>query len=226
MVYHSDAEVLAGNRIAELARVVPELDWARRARFFQMAAVGVVMTPDSPDIAALKLIETRAVAPKLAYSLYRSDPPPAMLWWVGGEKVAGSSKGVLEIMVSPDFDPLAEVVRETGVPTGQARSIVPRRILPEVEIVHGEIQAPSSGYAVAAVPWHPDLIVELDGHEVPAERVNYAFTGVRVPEGRHQVRVLFASRAVFWGGVLSVASVLFWIVSAVGIFRLSGSRIN
>jgi hypothetical protein len=226
MVYHSDAEVLAGGRMAELARVVPELDWASRMPFFQTAAVGVVMTPDRPEVAGLELVGSRWVAPNLTYRLYRSVPPPAMLRWVGSEKVAGSSKGALDRMISLDFDPLTEVVRETGAPTSPARSIVPRRILPEVEIVHGEVHAPSSGFAVAAVPWHPDLIVEIDGNEVPAERVNFAFTGAPVSEGRHQMRVLFASRAVFWGGLLSAVAFLFWVVSAVGISRCSRSRVN
>jgi hypothetical protein len=166
------------------------------------------------------------MAPNLVYRVYRSVPPPAMLRWVGSEKVTASSEGALDVMLSADFDPLVEVVREAGAPTAPTRSVVPRRILPEVEIWYGDVHAPSPGFAVAAIPWHPDLIVEIDGREVPAERVNFAFTGVRVPEGRHQVRVFFASRAVCWGGVLSVVSVLLWIVMAAGVFGNFRSRIN
>jgi hypothetical protein len=226
MVYHSDAEVLASERMAELARVVPELGWARRLPFYRVAAVGVVMTPARPEIVGLELAGTRAVAPNLVYRLYRSVPPPAVIRWVGSEKITESSEGALDAMLSPDFDPLVEVVREAGAPTAPTQSIVPRRILPEVDILNEEVHAPSPGFAVAAIPWHPDFIVELDGREVPAERVNFAFTGVRVPEGRHRLRVSFASRAVMWGSVLSVVSVLLWIGTAAWIFRYSRSRID
>ena len=226
MVYHSDAEVLAGERVAELARVVAELSWARRLPFYQAAAVGTVMTPSSPEIVGLELAGTQTVAPNLVYRLYRSVPPPAMLTWVGKETVTGSSTGALHRMISADFDPLEEVVREAGAPTAPTRSIVPRRVLPEVEILNGEIDAPSPGFAVIAIPWHPDLIVEMDGREVPAELVNFAFTGVPVPEGLHEVRVFFASRAVMWGGVLSVLSVLLWVAIAAWMYKHPVSRIR
>lgn len=220
MIYHSDAEVLAGSRMALLARTVPQLDWAGRLPFYRMAAVGLVMTPESPDIEGLKIIGSEAAAPNLVYRLYRTEPSPTMLWWVGKDRIAGSPTEALAGVTAPDFDPLGEVVREAGVPTAPARRVFPRRLVSVSEIWRGEIHAPAKGFLVAAIPWHPDLIVEVNGRVIAAERVNYAFTGFEIERGRYDVRILFAPRMVFWGGLISIVSLAVWVTFVVASWRM------
>ncbi len=53
--------------------------------------------------------------------------------------------------------------------------------------------------------WHAYL---EDGSEVPIIRVDYAYQGVRLPPGKHQVELRYSSPAFSWGWKISLASFL------------------
>jgi uncharacterized membrane protein YfhO len=82
-----------------------------------------------------------------------------------------------------------------------------------------EIEAPMVGFVTTAVPWHPDIVIRVDGHPVPVERVNYAFAGVEVGRGRHEIVITFASRAVSYGAIITTLSMIIWCLFAVTTWR-------
>ncbi len=216
MVYHSDAEVLAGRRVAELSRTARRSGWPQRVKLYRVAAVELVMTPEQPPLEGLQELAARAVSPELIYHLYRVANRGPPVRWVPGERTVASGEAALEALTADDFDPLAEVVRESG--GNRTRAARPSMLQPTVVLWQGEIMAHTSGLIVAAIPWHPDLLLSIDGGFVAAERLNYAYTGAPVTEGRHEVTIVFAPRAVLWGGVVSVGSLVALIFFAAVIF--------
>ena len=79
--------------------------------------------------------------------------------------------------------------------------------------------APTAGFVVTALPWHPDMVVRVNGRTVPAERVNYAFLGFEVQPGRREIQITFVPRMVFVGGLVSGGSLLIWSALLVGMWR-------
>ncbi len=218
MVFHMDIADLSDRRIARLRRAVDELDWRGRMSLFQAAAVEAVLTPQPPQVSGMEVQQAYVLAENPPLFLYRVEPSPAMVWWVGGERRVGSAQEALGMLVTPDFDPRVGVVRETHAPTTRLRSPFLLSLQPKAEIWKQEVRAPVLGFIVTAVPWHPDLVVRVNGRYVRAERVNYAFTGVEVPAGHHDVQISFVSRTVFFGGLVSVASTMIWGALVVGMW--------
>ena len=142
-----------------------------------------------------------------------------MAHWVGTWREVGSAQGALGTLVTPDFDPTVEVVRETDSPISRSRSQLLMSLCPQTEVWKQVITAPMAGIVATAVPWHPDIVVRVNSRIVPAERVNYGFVGFEVQPGRREVKISFASRTVFFGGLVSCVSALIWCTLAFASYR-------
>jgi hypothetical protein len=211
MVYHSDAEVLAGRRMGALTKMMWSLDWENRLRLLRLAGVDLVMTPERPEVMGLeRLAVLPTPAPGLVYSLFGVRPPVPPAWWVPATEIAPTAEAALETLIRRDFDPSRTAVREPSAIVAVDLPTKPGVFRPRTELVSVTIDAATDGVVVTTTPWHPDLFFELDGRAVRAERLNHAFAGVPVTAGRHDVRLLFAPRAVGWGALLSVAGVVLW----------------
>jgi hypothetical protein len=223
MVFNLDIADLADRRMARLERATGDVDWGGRMKLFQAAAVEVVLTPEGPEVPGLNLVKAYVVAENSPLFLYRLTPSPVMARWVGGWREVGSAQEALGLLVTPNFDPTAEVVREIDAPTTRSRFPFLVSLHPQTELWRQEITAPMEGFVVTAVPWHPDLVVRVNGRIVPAERVNYAFLGFGVQPGRREIQITFVPRTVFIGGLVSGLSVLIWSALVFGMWR-SGQR--
>ena len=60
-------------------------------------------------------------------------------------------------------------------------------------------------------PFHPERRAWVDGEARPVERVNVAFSGVRLDPGRHVVELRFVPQSLRWGLAISVLTGLVWI---------------
>jgi hypothetical protein len=223
MVFNLDIADLSDRRMARLKRATGDVDWDGRMKLFQAAAVEIVLTPEGQEVPGLDLIRAYAFAENPPLFLSRVTPPPAMARWVGGWREVGSAQEALGMLVTPSFDPTAEVVREIDAPTTRLRLTAPVSLQPQAELWRQEITAPMEGFVVTAVPWHPDMVVRVNGRIVPAERVNYAFLGFEVRPGRRKIQITFVPRTVFVGGLASGISALLWSAFVFGMWR-SGRR--
>lgn len=219
MVFNLDIADLADRRIARLERATHEVDWNGRMKLFQAAAVEIVLTPEVSGLPGLELIGAYVVADNLPLFLNRVTPSPAMARWVGGWREVGSAQEALGTLVTPNFDPTVEVVREIDSPTSRSSSRFLMSMCPQTEIWKQAIDAPMAGIVATAVPWHPDIVVRVNGRRVQAERVNYAFVGFEVQPGRREVQITFAPRTVFFGGFVSCVSALIWCAFVFGMWR-------
>ena len=69
-------------------------------------------------------------------------------------------------------------------------------------------------------PYHPERRAWVDGEPRPVERVNVAFSGVRLAPGGHVVELRFVPRSLHWGLAISVLTGVVWI----GVGRWAASR--
>jgi len=219
MVFSLDIADLADRRLARLARATAKLDWEGRMKLFQAAAVEVVLTPEMPKVSGLDLIRSYVIAESLPLFLYRLTPRPAMARWVAGWREVDSAQDALGMLVTPNFDPSVEAVRETDCPTTRSRSQLLMSLCPQTEVWRQVIVAPMAGMIATAVPWHPDIVVQVNGRVVQVERLNYAFLGFEVQPGRRDIQITFAPRAVLFGGLTSGASAVIWCILVFGMWR-------
>ncbi len=60
-------------------------------------------------------------------------------------------------------------------------------------------------------PYHPERRAWVDGEPRPVERVNAAFSGVRLDPGGHVVELRFVPRSLHWGLAISVLTGVVWV---------------
>jgi hypothetical protein len=65
-----------------------------------------------------------------------------------------------------------------------------------------------AGLLVFTEAWHPGWRATVDGEPVPVHRVDHALIGLRLPPGKHQVRLRFDPPSLTWGALVSGASLL------------------
>ena len=105
---------------------------------------------------------------------------------------AADFEQLLQTGAWPDFDP-AETVLLESAPAGDAeRGPGSARIL---AYRHSEIlieaDSPSGGYVVLNDTWHPWWFATIDGAPAEIVKANVVFRAVRVPAGKHTLRMTF-----------------------------------
>lgn len=90
----------------------------------------------------------------------------------------------------------------------------------------GLVQADDSGWLVTSLPYDENFHITVDGKEIQPERLNTAFLGVCIQEGKHQVKIWYESAGSQAGLLLSGVAV---VVGGIGIFlrillRTTGQR--
>jgi hypothetical protein len=78
------------------------------------------------------------------------------------------------------------------------------------------------GYLVIDDGWFPGWTATVDGRETPVLRADYLLRAVRLPPGRHLVRLVYAPLTYLLGATITLATALALLVVAItaSIWRL------
>lgn len=74
-----------------------------------------------------------------------------------------------------------------------------------------DVALPTSGFLFFSEPFYPERQAWIDGKPAPVERVNLAFSGVRVDSGRHLVTLRLVPSSFYWGIAVSLATTMAWV---------------
>ncbi len=121
-------------------------------------------------------------------------------------EVAPSASAALDAAIEPRFDPARVAVLEADPglsrrPHGVAGHAYYRELEPED--VRIDVDAPDPSVLVVRNAWDEGWSATLDGRPVPLLRVDGFVQGVAVPEGHHQVRLVYREPAIGRGIALS-----------------------
>ena len=73
------------------------------------------------------------------------------------------------------------------------------------------VQNADSALLYLSEPFNPERRAWVDAEPRPVERVNAAFSGVRLDPGAHVVELRFVPRSLHWGLAISVLAGVAWI---------------
>jgi hypothetical protein len=154
---------------------------------------------------------------------------------VGAQRVVEDGDAQLDAVTGASFDGRRVAITERrieGVPRergagGRASPGTAQitRYEDERVVVHARAAGPGPGVLVLGDTHFPGWQATVDGREVPVERVDYLFRGVRLPPGAHTVE--FRYRPLSWriGWILSLLSLLGLAVAVVaGVARARARR--
>jgi hypothetical protein len=204
-----------GPYAASIPLSVPDWDADRLRTLSLLGVADVWQPPYEPPL--------RTPGLRLAYQgkdarIYANENALPRAFVVDRQRVVEGEDAALDAVVSPAFRPLEEAISEepiAGVPTsGRGESTGRARITryaPEQVEVKAALEEP--GLLVLSDLHYPGWKAEVDGRDVPIERVDYALRGVPLNAGRHLV--VFRYEPLSWR--------LGWIVSLLGLALLAGA---
>ncbi len=88
--------------------------------------------------------------------------------------------------------------------------------------ISGWINVINTGYLVTSIPYDKGFAVRSDGMDVPVQKVNTAFVGVPVSEGKHQIEIIYHAPGLRIGKLLSCIGFGLWAA----VFLLGRKRGN
>jgi len=152
---------------------------------------------------------------------YHLTGAPGRAWVVPAARQVSPDE-MLAALAAPTFDPTAEVLlegtgnREQGAestiqyPASGVEYQVALQDAPNRVTIRAALDGP--GYLVLADTWYPGWRATVDGEPTEVLRANYAFRAVWLEAGEHVVEFVYRPRAVVAGMVLSVGSMVCWLV--------------
>ena len=88
----------------------------------------------------------------------------------------------------------------------------------------GSVDGVKDGYLITSIPYDEHFEVKIDGKDVKYEKVNTAFLGVKMPDGTHEVEIVYHAPGLKMGKVLSVTGLLLLAGMMVTVQRLTGLK--
>ncbi|HXB60526.1 MAG TPA: YfhO family protein, partial [Candidatus Acidoferrales bacterium] len=87
--------------------------------------------------------------------------------------------------------------------------------------VEVEVEAAAPTFVVVSQSFYHDWHAYVDGSNVPLFRANYAFQAIAIPQGKHNIRLIYRDRAFEIGAVISIAT---WLGCLLGCLKLKSRQ--
>ena len=85
---------------------------------------------------------------------------------------------------------------------------VPARAHIEEDSVRVDVDAPAPGWLLVNETFYPGWTATVDGRATPVLRADYLLRAVRLPPGRHLVRLVYAPLTYLLGATITLATAL------------------
>jgi hypothetical protein len=146
--------------------------------------------------------------------VYRVEAPLPRAFVVGAQRVVDGEDAALDAISRPGFDPRRVAITETrlsGLPGSRdadtgSRGSSARIARYEPERVVVRVRSSGAALLVLTDNHYPGWKAEVDGREVPVDRVDYMFRGVRVGPGAHTVEFRYEPLSWRIGWIVSLVA--------------------
>lgn len=75
-------------------------------------------------------------------------------------------------------------------------------------IIKGTLEANKDEYLITSIPYDENFEILVDGKETAYEKVNTAFLGMKMQEGKHEIEIIYHAPGLMLGKVLSMAGLI------------------
>ena len=79
-------------------------------------------------------------------------------------------------------------------------------------VIKGIVEGDKDGYLITSIPYDENFEILIDGKETEYEKVNTAFLGMKVQEGKHEIEMIYHAPGVMTGKILSMIGAVMFIL--------------
>ena len=79
-------------------------------------------------------------------------------------------------------------------------------------VIKGTVEGDKEGYLITSIPYDENFEILIDGKETAYEKVNTAFLGMKVQEGKHEIEMIYHAPGVMTGKILSMIGAVMFIL--------------
>lgn len=210
-IFHGTIDGLEQKRLVDLSSAINFIPWPKRLPLLSAAGVSVIMTHEKLSVPGIELgyvLRNRSNVPFYIYKNTEAIIPASRVSRVLYRKDFKDSLGTL---TNPDFSPKTIAISDEQLPAipncndTQAFVRLKHQTFREIEY---ETTGACDGFLVLTLPYYKDWKVKIDDRPERLLRMNWAFSGVKVPEGKHRVSLRYSASSVKVGTAISILSLL------------------
>ena len=80
-------------------------------------------------------------------------------------------------------------------------------------IIKGTLQVNNEdGYLITSIPYDKNFEILVDGKKAAYEKVNTAFLGLKIQEGKHEVEIIYHAPGLMIGKILSLIGLILFVL--------------
>jgi uncharacterized membrane protein YfhO len=194
--------------------------WKNRLPLLSAAGVSVIMTHEKLSFSGVELRYVLQNQSNVTFYIYKNNNAIIAATRVSKVLYQQSFNNSFDALTDQNFLPktfaISDDVESTSNcddPQASVRTV--RQNLKEMEY---ETEGSCEGFIVLTLPYYKNWEVTVDEKPDRLLRMNWAFSGVKVPQGKHQIRFHYSSRSLKVGALISVSSLM--LVGFIG-FKLN-----
>jgi Bacterial membrane protein YfhO len=217
--YFQEIDALGRQAYTDFLFFANQLDFASQLKLLRTFNVKYLLT--FKPVAEKGIILIRH-SPEYFSWLYKIDGTIPRAYVVNQALPEKNAKQVLRLLSSPGFDPMREVVLDSGMaiePTSQLQATA-KIVRYDNELVRIATTADNEAVLILADSYYPGWKAFVDGREEVIRRANLFFRAVRLPAGNHTVEFRYEPTSFAIGLAISATTlVALAVTTAVVAFR-------
>lgn len=220
-IFHGTIDGLEQKRLADLSSAINFIPWPNRLPLLSAAGVSVIMTHEKLSVPQIELRYVLRNQSNVDFYIYKNRETLAPASRVSRIIFRKNFKASFDALTDPNFLPkiaaVSDEVQESVECSDSAAYVRPlRQNLLDMEY---ETAGICHGYIVFTLPYYKNWEVSVDEKPERLLRMNWAFSGVKVPEGKHRIKLHYSAQSIKIGSMISVASLFL-----LGLFTLKGKH--
>jgi hypothetical protein len=211
VIYHTDFDGLANERIMFLQQAIGGLPWNKRLPLLSASGVRLILCAEKIDVPGVTLIREIPNSSNMRFFLYKNEKMVSHVAFFREAVAVTSDREALERMMAPGFDPRAHVLIQGGtglLPAPGAVSAHIRLLWMKSCASAYRVTTAQEGYLYFCEPYYPGWHVYVDGKEVPIQRANIGFSAVHLGPGTHAVERKYRPISFRFGWAVTLITML------------------
>ena len=205
--YMQEMDALGRQPYSDFLFFANELDFSRQLQLMRTFNIRYLVTLRPLHENGITLIRE---FPQYFSWLYKIDRTVPRVYVVNKSMVEENSERLLQLLASPDFNPMQEVVleRSAGI-TPQGELVATAKIVRyehQSVTIHASLNG--SGMLVLADSYYPGWNAYVDGRQEKIHRANLFFRAVPLSAGTHTVEFRYEPRSFAIGSAVSIITLL------------------